>query len=188
MPFEFRRLAIPDVILIEPRVFPDDRGYFQETYKRSDFEANGIVGDFQQDNHSYSGKGVLRGLHYQHDPMAQGKIVRVVSGAVFDVAVDIRKGSPTFGQHVTATLTADNHHCLWVPAGFAHGVLVLEENTHLLYRSTNEYSPAHEGHILWNDPAIGIDWPLPEAQILLSDKDREAPVLDEAEIHYVCEV
>ncbi|MDF1795393.1 MAG: dTDP-4-dehydrorhamnose 3,5-epimerase [Coxiellaceae bacterium] len=188
MPFTFTPLAIPEVVLIEPRVFPDDRGFFMETYKRSDFEAHGIVGDFQQDNHSCSNKGVLRGLHYQHEPMEQGKIVRVTAGAVFDVAVDIRRGSPTFGQWVSEILTAENNKALWVPPGFAHGVLVLEDNTHLLYRSTNEYSPAHESNILWNDPAIGIEWPLSGEEVSLSGKDSEAPLLSEAEIRYVCEV
>lgn len=186
MPFTFTPLAIPEVILIEPRVFPDDRGYFMETYKRSDFEANGVVGNFQQDNHSYSNRGVLRGLHYQKNPAVQGKIVRVVTGAVFDVAVDIRKGSPTFGQWVSAELTADNHRMLWVPEGFAHGVLVLEDNTHLLYRSTNEYNPVEDRQILWNDPEIGIEWPFADG-VSLSEKDMNAARLSEADINFVYE-
>lgn len=183
MPFTFEKQAIPEVILIKPRVFPDDRGYFLETYKKSDFEANGIIGDFQQDNHSLSDKGVLRGLHYQKNPMAQGKIVRVASGAVFDVAVDIRKNSPTFGQWVSALLTAENHHMFWVPEGFAHGVLVLEDNTHLLYRTTNEYSPSDDRQILWNDPEIGIEWPFTD-DIQLSEKDMGAALLKDADINF----
>ncbi|OGT34323.1 MAG: dTDP-4-dehydrorhamnose 3,5-epimerase [Gammaproteobacteria bacterium RIFCSPHIGHO2_02_FULL_39_13] len=183
MPFEFIKQVIPDVILIKPRVFNDDRGFFMETYKRSDFEANGIVGDFQQDNYSSSGRGVLRGLHYQLHPKMQGKLVRVISGSVFDVAVDIRKNSPTFGKWVSAILTADNHHMLWVPEGFAHGVLVLEENTHLLYRATNEYSPADDRQILWNDSVINIAWPFLDG-IQLSEKDKHAPLLRDAEINF----
>lgn len=184
MPFTFTPLAIPDVVLIAPRVFPDDRGHFLETYKRSDFESAGIQGDFQQDNHSCSSRGVLRGLHYQMHPKAQGKIVRVAAGSVFDVAVDIRQGSPFFGQWVSAELTAENHHMLWVPEGFAHGVLVMEDNTHLLYRSTGEYSPEHDRQILWNDPDIGINWPFLDG-IELSAKDQSASLLVDAENNFI---
>ncbi len=183
MPFNFSPLAIPEVILIEPRVFPDDRGHFLETYKRSDFEAHGIVGNFQQDNHSLSHRGVLRGLHYQLNPMAQGKVVRVVTGAIYDVAVDIRKNSPTFGQWVGAELSAKNHCMLWVPEGFAHGLLVLEDNTNLLYRSTNQYSPEHERQILWNDADINIEWP-DVGEVSLSEKDQHAVSLGRADINF----
>lgn len=186
MSFEFVKQTIPEVMLVKPRIFNDDRGFFMETYKQSDFEACGIIGDFQQDNHSLSGRGVLRGLHYQLNPKAQGKLVRVVSGAVFDVAVDIRKNSPTFGKWISVILTADNHHIFWVPEGFAHGVLVLEENTHLLYRTTNEYSPVNDRQILWNDPAIHIQWPFTN-DVQLSEKDSQAPLLQDAEINFEVE-
>lgn len=180
LPFAFKRLAIPDVILVEPRVFADERGWFAETYKRSDFEANGIPGDFRQDNHSTSTrKGVLRGLHYQLDPMAQGKLVRVLAGEVVDVAVDIRQGSPTFGNWVAATLSAHNKHQLYVPPGFAHGFLTLTDHSEVHYKTTNEYSPPHERTIRWDDPALGIDWPHPLP--MLHKRDAEAPSLADAE-------
>src|SRR3990167_10857941 len=142
MPCKFTRLAIPDIVLIEPEVFKDNRGFFAETYRASEFKANSIDVSFVQDNHSLSNSGVLRGLHFQKNPNAQGKLVRVVTGKIFDVAVDIRKGSPTYGKWVSAILSDENHAMLWVPAGFAHGVCVLEDNTHLLYKvSGGEYSP-----------------------------------------------
>jgi dTDP-4-dehydrorhamnose 3,5-epimerase len=178
MPFEFERQAIEDVILIKPKVFADDRGYFMESFKHSDFKANGIDFDFLQDNHSLSSKGVFRGLHYQLPPHEQGKLVRVATGRILDVAVDIRKGSPTFGQHVSAELSAENHHCLWVPPGFAHGVLVLEDDTHLLYRVTKEFSSENDCTIRFDDPAIGIDWP--DKNPLLSERDTHAPLLADA--------
>ena len=184
MPFTFEKLAIPEVVLIKPRIFNDNRGYFMETYKKSDFEAHGIIGDFCQDNYSFSSAIVQRGLHYQLNPKAQGKLVKVLSGAVFDVAVDIRKGSPTFGQWVSATLSAENHHMLWVPEGFAHGILTLQNEARLAYRATNEFSPTHDRQIAWNDPHINIQWPLANHEIILSDKDKQAPPLKEAEINF----
>jgi dTDP-4-dehydrorhamnose 3,5-epimerase len=182
MPFTFKPLAIPDVILIEPKIFKDDRGFFAETYKETDFRDNGIDYNFIQENHSNSSAGVLRGLHYQLNPKAQGKLVRVTSGSVFDVAVDIRKNSPTYGQHVSAMLTAQNHHMLWIPPGFAHGVLVLEDNTQLIYKASDLYSPEHERAIRWDDPDINIAWPMQNP--LLSGKDLVAPSLKEAEINF----
>ena len=175
MPFSFKRLAIPDVVLIEPRVFPDERGFFMETYKYSDFAAFGIKERFVQDNHSRSIKGVLRGLHYQKPPKAQGKLVRVVVGEIFDVAVDIRKGSPWYGKWVGASLSAENKLMLYIPPGFAHGFCVLSEVAEVVYKATEEYSPEHDAGILWNDPEIGIRWPI--EQPILSDKDAKLPPL-----------
>ena len=167
--------AIPDVLLIEPRIFGDARGFFFESFNQKSFnEATGLDVHFVQDNHSRSAKGVLRGLHYQVQ-QPQGKLVRVVRGAVFDVAVDIRPGSPTLGQWVGAQLTEDNHRQFWVPAGFAHGFLVLSESADFLYKTTDYYAPQHERCIAWNDPAIGVEWPDAGVPPLLSVKDREAP-------------
>ena len=178
------RLSIPDVVLIEPKVFGDARGFFFESYNQRAFnEATGTDFQFVQDNHSRSAKGVLRGLHYQlRQP--QGKLVRVVQGAVFDVAVDIRKSSPTFGQWVGVELSADNHRQLWVPPGFAHGFLVLSESAEFLYKTTDYYAPQHERCIVWNDPALAIVWPDVGMAPCLSSKDQrglylaEAPVFD----------
>lgn len=178
MSFQFQPLAIPEVILIKPDVFGDDRGFFMESFKSSVFEANGIPDAFVQDNHSCSQKGVLRGLHYQLPPKAQGKLVRVARGAIFDVAVDVRRSSPTFGQWVSAELTDDNHHMLWVPCGFAHGFLTLQDNTHVLYKTTDEYSPEHERSIRWNDSDIDITWPFDD--VVLSGKDEQAALLKDA--------
>jgi dTDP-4-dehydrorhamnose 3,5-epimerase len=175
------RLAIPDVILIEPKVFGDERGFFFESFNQRAFnEATGTDYQFVQDNHSRSGRGVLRGLHYQIQ-QPQGKLVRVVQGAVFDVAVDIRKSSRTYGQWVGVELSADNHHQLWVPPGFAHGFLVLSESADFLYKTTDYYAPQHERSIAWNDPDIAITWPEIGAPLALSAKDRAAPLLREAE-------
>lgn len=183
MPFEFQRMPIPEVILIKPKVFMDDRGFFMETFKQGDFNAHGINESFLQDNHSLSTrKGVLRGLHYQLDPHAQGKLVRVISGKVFDVAVDLRQGSPTFGKWVSAELSSDNKHLFWIPPGFGHGMLVLEENTHLLYKCTAEYAPESERYIRWDDPDINIDWPIKD-NLLLSEKDAAGVFLQQAEIN-----
>ncbi|ARU06962.1 dTDP-4-dehydrorhamnose 3,5-epimerase [Comamonas serinivorans] len=178
--------AIDGVFILEPKLFGDARGFFTESYNRRVFEElTGAQVDFVQDNHSRSAKGVLRGLHYQlHQP--QGKLVRVVRGAVFDVAVDIRRSSPTFGQWVGVELTEDNHRQLWVPAGMAHGFVVLSDSADFLYKATDFYAPQHERGIAWNDPAIAIDWPLAAhgiAQPLLSDKDKAAPLLDQAEVY-----
>ena len=175
-------LAIPDVILFEPKVFGDARGFFLESFNQKAFdEATGSHYDFVQDNHSRSSKGVLRGLHYQLLPHAQGKLVRVVQGAVFDVAVDIRKSSPTFGQWVGLELSAEKHQQLWVPPGFAHGFVVLSETADFLYKTTNYYAPAFERSIAWNDPHLAIQWPLNEAP-QLSGKDAEASNWMNAEV------
>lgn len=175
------RLAIPDVILIEPKVFGDDRGFFFESFNHQRFEeAVGHPVKFVQDNHSRSAKGVLRGLHYQiQNP--QGKLVRVVAGAVFDVAVDLRRSSPTFGRWVGALLSAENKHQLWVPEGFGHGFVVLSEAADFLYKTTDYYAPAHERGIAWNDPGIGIQWPY-QGEPVLSKKDQEACLLEQAEV------
>lgn len=163
--------AIPDVLLIEPKIFGDTRGFFFESFNQKSFnEATGLDVSFVQDNHSRSTKGVLRGLHYQVQ-QPQGKLVRVVRGAVFDVAVDIRKGSPTFGRWVGAELSEDNHRQFWVPAGLAHGFLVLSETADFLYKTTDYYAPQHERCIAWDDPDIGIDWPT-TATPQLSAKDQ----------------
>ena len=174
---QFQKQRINDVILVIPKVHGDNRGFFVETFKKSLFAENDISLDFVQDNHAKSGKHVLRGLHYQLEPKAQGKLVRVVRGAVIDVAVDIRKSSPTFGQHVAVELTEANKHIFWVPPGFAHGYLTLEDNTEFLYKTTNEYSPEHERGIRFDDPDIGIDWPVVAADLLVSDRDRNLPFL-----------
>ncbi len=175
-------LSIPDVLLLEPKVFGDARGFFYESFNLASFEAaTGLCCNFVQDNHSMSAKGVLRGLHYQLPPHAQGKLVRVVRGEVFDVAVDIRPGSPTLGRWVGAHLSADNKRQLWIPAGFAHGFLVLSEEAEFLYKTTAYYSPAHERCIAWNDPQIGVDWPIEEAPIL-SAKDLAGSPLASAQL------
>ena len=177
--------ALAGVLVLEPRVFGDDRGFFMESYNRRSFaQATGLDIDFVQDNHSRSRRGVLRGLHYQlRQP--QGKLVRVTHGAVFDVAVDIRRGSPTFGRWVGVELSADNHRQLWVPPGLAHGFVVLSDSAEFLYKTTDYYAPEHERSIAWDDPAIGIDWPLAAHGItapLLSAKDRAGQPLSRAEL------
>ena len=177
MPFEFIKTEIPEVVIVKPKVFGDERGFFMETYKKSDFERAGIDTDFVQDNHSKSIKGVLRGLHFQVQPKAQGKLVRCIRGKIFDVAVDIRKGSPTFGKWVGVELSEENKLMLWIPKGFAHGFLTLSEEAEIIYKvSGSEYSPVHDRSIRWNDPDIGISWPL-EGEPILSEKDRTAPFL-----------
>ncbi|MEZ0323909.1 MAG: dTDP-4-dehydrorhamnose 3,5-epimerase [Hydrogenothermaceae bacterium] len=179
MPFEFKMLEIPEVILIKPKVFKDERGFFLEVYKKSDFEKFGIDTDFIQDNHSGSVKGVLRGLHYQKHPKAQGKLVRCIKGKIFDVAVDIRKNSKTFGKYVFAELSEENKHILWIPKGFAHGFLTLSDYAEIIYKvSGAEYSPEHDAGIIYNDPDINIKWPLEEIkEIILSEKDKKLPKL-----------
>ncbi len=173
---------IPDVLIIEPKVFGDERGFFFESFNRRRFaELVGRDVDFVQDNHSRSAKNVLRGLHYQIQ-QPQGKLVRVAQGAVFDVAVDIRRSSPTFGQHVSVELSAENKRMLWVPEGFAHGFVVLSDTAEFLYKTTNYWAPEFERSILWNDPAIGIQWPI-KGEPSLSTKDQQAEALAEAE-HY----
>lgn len=166
-------LAISEVIILEPQVFGDERGFFYESYNRQKFrEATGVDPHFVQDNHSRSQRNVLRGLHYQLPPKAQGKLVRVVAGEVFDVAVDIRRGSPTFGQWVGAILSAQNKKQLWIPPGFAHGFVTLSDDAEFLYKTTDFYSPPHDRCIRWDDPAIGIDWPI-NGSPLLSGKDQQ---------------
>ncbi len=183
MPFEFKRLEIPDVVLVIPKVFEDERGFFMETFKKSDFEKFGIKADWVQDNHSKSKKGVLRGLHYQLNPKAQGKLVRVVRGAVFDVAVDIRKGSPWYGKWVGVILSEENKYMLWIPPGFAHGFVALEDDTEVMYKCTEEYAPELDRGIIWNDPELRIIWPVRNP--ILSKKDAEHPSLKEAENNFV---
>ncbi len=179
---KFTPLAIPDVVLFEPRVFGDDRGFFFESFNHAQFEtAIGRPVNFVQDNHSRSAKYVLRGLHYQIK-QPQGKLVRVVRGAVFDVAVDIRRSSPTFGKWVGEELSEDNHRQLWIPPGFAHGFLVLSDTADFLYKTTDYYSAPHERCIAWSDPAIGIDWPAVGAAPVLSAKDQQAVGIADAEI------
>lgn len=171
---------IKGLLIIEPRVFGDDRGWFMESFNQQNFEKaladRGLdIPHFVQDNHSCSQKGVLRGLHYQLDPYAQGKLVRVVQGRAWDVAVDIRQSSPTFGQWVGIELTGENHKQFWIPAGFAHGFIALEDNTQFLYKATNYYDKASEGSILWNDPILAIEWPSTDLQeVLVSEKDKLA--------------
>ncbi|NJE62109.1 dTDP-4-dehydrorhamnose 3,5-epimerase [Thermococcus sp. 21S7] len=177
MPFEFRRLEIPDVILIKPKVFGDERGFFMETYKKSDFEKAGITGEFIQDNHSRSKYGVLRGLHFQKGQYAQAKIVRCVRGVIYDVAVDLRKDSPTFGKYVGVILSEFNKYQLYIPRGFAHGFAVLSDVAEVAYKVDNVYAPDQEGGLLWNDPDVGIKWPVEEP--ILSEKDKKWPTLKE---------
>lgn len=175
------KTAITDVLIVEPKVFGDDRGFFFESFNKRQFEdAIGGTADFVQDNHSRSTRGVLRGLHYQiRQP--QGKLVRIAAGEVFDVAVDLRKSSPTFGKWAGAVLSADNKRQLWIPPGFAHGFLVLSDSADFLYKTTDYYAPEHERSLIWNDPAVGIEWPL-DGEPQLSTKDRAAAPLSAAEL------
>lgn len=177
------RTAIPDVIVIEPKIFNDTRGFFYESFNQQAFdEATGTNYQFVQDNHSKSSRGVLRGLHYQLPPKAQGKLVRVVQGKVWDVAVDIRKGSSTFGQWVGEELSADNHKQLWIPPGFAHGFITLSDTAEFLYKTTDYYSPEHERAIRWDDPQLAIAWPLYTTDIQISAKDQQAVAFSQAEV------
>jgi dTDP-4-dehydrorhamnose 3,5-epimerase len=180
---KFIPLGIPDIILIEPRVFSDDRGFFLESYRRDEFEAAGIDAHFVQDNHSASRQGVLRGLHYQiRQP--QGKLLRVTVGEIYDVAVDLRRGSPMFGHWAGAVLSSKQKNMLWVPPGFAHGFYVLSDCAELLYKATDYYAPQWERSLLWNDPVLGINWPLmPGQEPVLSAKDASGKPLAEAETY-----
>ena len=178
---EYRKTEIEGVYIIEPRVFGDERGYFFEAWKRQEFEENIGKVDFIQDNESKSVFGVLRGLHYQKGELSQAKLVRVISGRVLDVAVDLRKGSPTFGKHVAVELSGDNKRQFFIPRGFAHGFLVLSDEAVFTYKVDNPYAPQAEASILWNDADLAIDWPLPEDKLILSQKDREAQPFAEAE-------
>lgn len=170
MPFEFKDTPLKGVKIIQPRVFRDTRGFFIESYKKSDFVKAGIVEEFTQDNHSYSSKGVLRGIHFQMEPHAQGKLVRCIKGAVWDVAVDLRAVSKTFGQWYGIELTEENMTMLYIPPGFGHGFVTLKDNTHFLYKCTNEYNPDADSGVIWNDSDINIKWPL-MAGLSFSNKD-----------------
>jgi dTDP-4-dehydrorhamnose 3,5-epimerase len=175
MPFDFISLAIPEVLLITPRVRADSRGFFMETYKRSEFAAAGIRDTFVQENHSSSVRGVLRGLHYQRAPQAQSKLVRVVSGRIFDVAVDLRPDSPSRGRWVGVELSADEKNLMYIPEWCAHGFCVLSDRAEVLYHTSTEYSPEHEAGIMWNDPAVGIAWPVSDP--VVSERDKQWPLM-----------
>lgn len=174
------KTAIDGVVIIEPRLFPDERGYFFESYEKKEFEAKVRPINFIQDNESRSSYGVLRGIHYQKGEHAQSKLVRCVVGRVLDVAVDLRKGSPTFGQHVAVELTEDNHRQFFIPRGFAHGFSVLSDVAVFQYKCDNYYCPESEGAIAWNDPALGIDWRIPADKVILSPKDLHYPLLKDS--------
>ena len=180
MSFTFKTLSIPDVVLVEPKILPDDRGFFMEAFKASAFKQANIPAHFVQDNFSFSRKHVLRGLHYQKNPHAQGKLVLTLKGCVWDVAVDLRRTSPTFKQWVAAELSDANHAMLYIPPGFAHGFVALSDDVHLLYKCTEEYDPHSDAGIRWNDPDIAIAWPV--ADPVLSPKDRALPLLSAAEL------
>lgn len=177
---EYRPTAIPDVVLLVPKVFGDERGFFLETFRASEFEEHCAPVQFVQDNHSKSTQGILRGLHYQN-PQPQGKLVRVTEGEVFDVAVDLRKDSPTFGKWVGEFLSAENKHMLWVPPGFAHGFYVTSETAEFVYKCTDYYAPEHEQSLAWDDPTVGIEWPLVNGEApKLSGKDADGVALGDA--------
>jgi dTDP-4-dehydrorhamnose 3,5-epimerase len=182
MPFEFTTLAVPGPVLIKPQFFGDDRGFFLELYKHGDFMRAGIMEHFVQDNYSKSAQRVLRGLHYQKTPKAQGKLVMCMKGTIYDVAVDIRKGSPHFGKCVTVELTDENRSMLFVPPGFAHGFQVLSDYAEVMYKCTDEYSPSDDRGIIWNDPDINIGWPLKDP--VLSSKDKLHPRLQDADNNF----
>ncbi len=182
MLFSIKKLEIPDVLFIEPESFQDARGFFMETYHQKDFEKAGMTQNFVQDNHSRSKKGVVRGLHYQNEPMAQGKLVRCVRGTVFDVAVDLRKESPTYTHWLSVTLSEINRFMLWIPRGFAHGYMTLQDDAEVIYKVDNFYSPQHERGIIWNDPDLGIKWPVQDP--IVSEKDNRYPKLKEADYNF----
>ena len=183
MSFTFKRLSIPDVILVEPQSFSDDRGFFFESFKESDFFANGIDKKFVQDNFSHSVNGVIRGLHFQKAPKAQAKLVTVLKGKIFDVAVDIRKNSPTYGKWVSEILSGDTHNLLYVPEGFAHGFCVISDEADVLYKVSNEYSQEHERSIIWNDPKLDIQWPIKKP--IISNKDNKLSLLENLDNDFV---
>lgn len=183
MPFSFKRLSIPDIILVEPQSFPDERGFFLESYKESEFTSNGIKTIFVQDNLSHSVKGVLRGLHYQKNPKAQAKLVIALRGEIFDVAVDIRKNSPTYGKWVGEILSESNHNSLYIPEGFAHGFCILSEEADVLYKVSQEYSPEDEKGIIWNDTEINITWPIDKP--IIQEKDSKLPDLKNADNNFI---
>jgi len=171
--------AIPGLLIIEPKVWKDNRGYFFESYNKKVLQDAGITADFVQDNQSFSHRGTLRGLHGQADPFAQGKLVRVIQGRVIDIAVDIRKNSPTYGQYVSAELTGDNFKMFWIPPGFLHGFATLEDNTIFSYKVTNLYDKASEIGVIWDDHQLNIDWQLPKNEVILSDKDTTLPLFSD---------
>lgn len=175
MPFKFEKCDIPDVILIEATTFGDDRGFFRETFKAEDFKKAGIHEEFVQENFSHSKQHTLRGLHFQKKPCAQGKLVSALRGEILDVAVDIRQGSPSYGKWVAEKLSRENGRMLYVPVGFAHGFIVLSEEADVFYKVTSSYAPDHDAGILWNDPALGIEWP--KVSPMLSEKDKKLPLL-----------
>ena len=182
MPFTFKKLDIPEVILIEAKAFSDNRGFFMESYQESSFIKNGIDDKFVQDNFSHSTKGVLRGLHYQKDPKSQAKLVTALRGEIFDVGVDMRKGSPTYGNWVGEILSEQNHRLLYVPKGFAHGFLVLSDEADVLYKVNEEYSPENERGIIWNDPEVNIKWPMEKP--IVKDIDSQQPLLQNADNNF----
>jgi len=179
MPFDFQKTPLANLLTITPKKFGDARGFFVETYKKSEFAEVGITEEFVQDNHSCSAKGVLRGIHFQREPRAQGKLIRVTRGSVWDVAVDLRRDSLTFGKWFGLVLSEENGLMMYIPKGFGHGFITLEDDTHFMYKCTDVYSPEHEGGIIWNDPTIAIEWPQIE-NILVSEKDKRLPLFTEA--------
>ena len=179
MPFTFKQLNIPDVVLVQSKSFSDDRGFFFESFKESEFLSGGIDKKFVQDNFSHSIRGVIRGLHFQKTPKAQAKLVSVLKGEIFDVAVDIRKNSPTYGKWVSEILSENNHKLLYIPEGFAHGFCVLSEEADVLYKVSNEYSPENEHGIIWNDPKLNIDWPI--SKPIVSSNDSKLPLFENLE-------
>ena len=183
MAFRFTRSDIPEVVLIEPPVFPDARGFFMETYKRSEFVSAGINEIFVQCNQSKSPEGILRGLHYQKEPKGQAKLIRALSGEIYDVVVDLRRGGPSYGRSIAMMLSAENKRMLYVPVGFAHGFCVTSVEAEILYMTTEEYSPREEAGVLWNDPDLKIDWPI--AEPILSPRDRAWPRLHDADNNFV---
>ena len=184
---EVIRTDIDGAVIIEPRIFGDARGYFFESYNQKEFDEKVGPVRFVQDNESFSSYGVLRGLHFQKPPFAQSKLVRVISGKVLDIIVDIRAGSPTYGQHVAVELSGENHRQFFIPRGFAHGFVVLSETALFQYKCDNLYAPQSEGAIIWNDPDIGIDWTIPSSDILLSEKDRNHGFLKDLKTPFVYE-
>ena len=183
MPFTFKKLEIPEVILVKTQAFSDERGFFMEGFKESIFDKNGIKTKFVQDNYSHSAKGVLRGLHYQKNPKAQAKLVMAIRGEIFDVAVDIRQGSPTYGKWVGQILSEQNHNLLFIPEGFAHGFCVISNEADVLYKVNSEYSPEHEKGIIWNDPDLSVKWPTDNP--IMIKKDLQLPTLKNADNNFV---
>ncbi len=182
MSFTFKKLTLSGLIVIEAKSFPDDRGYFKEIFKESSFFENGINTRFVQDNYSHSTKGVLRGLHYQKNPKAQAKLVTALRGEIFDVAVDVRKNSPTYGKWVSEILSEENHKLLFIPEGFAHGYCVLSDKADIFYKVSQEYSPENDGGFIWNDPEINIKWPIDKP--IVSEKDQKLPLLKNADNNF----